>query len=142
MSDTPQETRLTGGCRCGLVRYEARVSSPRTVACACPDCQRASGAFLSVAVGVKADRFTITAGQEHLRSYADTGESGQAVHRFFCATCGSPIYGTPESYSTLVSLRVVTLDEPITQRPAFSIFTHNVPPWLQLLGVPDADADA
>lgn len=130
---------LTGGCRCGRVRYEAETTGLKSVVCACPDCQRSSGSFLSVAVGIKTENFAITSGEEHLKSYADTGESGQPVHRSFCGECGSPLFGRPESYAQIVSLRAVTLDEPFTDPPAFGIFGDNIPGWISLPGVNFSD---
>ncbi len=123
---------VTGGCRCGRVRYEARTAGLRSVVCACPDCQRSSGSFVSVAVAIKTELFRITAGDDALKSYADTGESGQPVHRHFCGECGSQLFAKPESYAEIVSLRAMTLDEPFTDPPAFGIFEQNIPAWIQL----------
>ena len=132
----PGETTHAGGCRCGAVRFEARAAKPlRAVVCACPDCQRASGAFLSVAVGVHADAFEVTRGEELLSSWADTGESGQPVHRAFCSRCGSPLFARPEAAPHLVSVRAVALDEPFTGDPAFGIFAEHIPGWITLPGV-------
>jgi hypothetical protein len=130
MTDTI--TTLTGGCRCGLVRYEAGTAGLKSVVCACSDCQRSSGSFLSVAVGIKTELFHITAGQDALKSYADTGESGQPVHRSFCGECGSQMFARPDSYAHIVSLRAMTLDEPFKGPPAFGIFQENIPEWIQL----------
>lgn len=123
---------VTGGCRCGAVRYEAQTTGLRSVVCACVDCQRSSGSFLSVAVGIKTELFEVTQGEDRLESWADTGESGQPVHRFFCGTCGSQMFARPESYMQIVSLRSMTLDEPFKAPPAFGIFEENVPAWIQM----------
>jgi len=141
MSETaePPLQTLTGGCRCRRVRYEARTPGLRSVVCACSDCQRSSGSFVSVAVGIRADRFQILAGADVIKSYADTGESGQPVRRHFCGECGSPLFGRLESAPELVSLRAVSLDEPFDGKPAFAIFTGNIPRWIELVGVPSAD---
>lgn len=133
MSDAQDPIKtFTGGCRCGAVRYEARTTRLRSAVCACPDCQRSSGAYLSVAVGFKAENFKITRGQAQLKSYADLGESGQPVHRSFCQVCGDPLFARPESYAELVSVRAVSLDEPVTTLPSFAIFGERIPAWLSL----------
>ena len=130
MSET--ETKLTGGCRCSRVRYEALSKDPKSVVCGCRDCQRASGSVLSVAIGIKTENFTITAGEGALKSYADTGDSGQPVLRFFCVECGSPLFAKPESYPVIVSLRAITLDTAFEKQPVFAVYTQNIPSWITL----------
>ena len=127
-----QPSPLTGGCRCGRVRYEAISADPKSVVCGCRDCQRASGSVLSVAIGIKREDFKVTAGDEVLKSYADTGDSGQPVHRFFCGECGSPLFAKPESYAIIVSLRAVTLDVRHDEPPVFAVYADNIPAWLTL----------
>lgn len=139
MPDDLSLLTLTGGCRCGLIRYEAKTSGLKSAVCACADCQRSSGSFLSVAVGIKEANFKLTAGDEHLKRYTDTGESGQPVHRFFCAECGSPLWAKALSYAGVLSLRAVSLDEPFKARASFVIFKENLPAWVELDGVPSLD---
>lgn len=139
MSDSLSMVTLTGGCRCGQVRYEAHATRLKSAVCACADCQRSSGSFLSVAVGIKKALFTLTAGDEHLKRYTDTGESGQPVHRFFCGRCGSPLYAEAQSYAGIISLRAVSLDEPFKERASFVIFKQNLPAWVGLDDVPCLD---
>ncbi len=130
------ETTHTGGCRCGAVRFVGRARTPlRSVVCACPDCQRSSGTFLSVNVGFAADAFEVTEGEALLASWSDTGESGQPVHRSFCSRCGSPLFARPEAAPHLVSVRSVALDDPITTPPAFGIFAEHIPAWVELPSV-------
>lgn len=136
MTTEPPLQVVTGGCRCGGVRYRGKTRGLRSVVCACVDCQRSSGSFLSVAVGVASEHFEVTAGEDELlRSYADTGESGQPVHRFFCGACGSPLFARPESYAHIVSVRSVSLDAPFRDDPAFGIFRENIPRWIELPSV-------
>ena len=65
--------KLSGGCRCGAIRYEC-VSAPLAVSfCYCRDCQQASGGpFCNYAV-VPAEAVTVTQGQT--KRY--TGPRGQ-----------------------------------------------------------------
>ena len=139
MNDISPMITLTGGCRCGKLRYEATTSGLKSAVCACADCQRSSGSFLSVAVGIKEPLFKLTTGGEHLKRYTDIGESGQPVHRFFCGCCGSPLYAAAESYTGIISLRAVSLDEPFKERASFVIFKENIPAWVGLDDVPCLD---
>jgi hypothetical protein len=83
-----------------------------------------------VAVGFKEGAFEVTRGEELLSRWADTGESGEPVHRYFCSRCGSPLFARPEAAPELVSVRAVSLDVPFTAPPAFGIFAEHIPGWL------------
>ena len=55
---------LTGGCRCGAVRYEAEVDDPmRHGLCHCEDCRASSGAPVVAWLAVPKDSFAVTAGE-------------------------------------------------------------------------------
>ena len=120
-----------GGCRCGQIRFEGRRKEVKTALCGCIDCQKAGGSFISVNVGFRLENFEITQGEDLLKSYADMGESGKPVHRFFCTNCGSPLFAKPESYP-FVSVRAVALDEPPEVSPDFAIFVENIPDYITL----------
>lgn len=138
---TPIARVVTGGCRCGRVRFRGRTTGLKAVASGCRACQRSSGTFVSVAVGLAARTFEVTDGHADLASYADVGDSEQPVHRFFCRVCGLPLFARPESYEHVVSVRTVALDEPFTDAPVFAIYDENIPTWLHLADVQCMDAD-
>ena len=125
-------TSIPGGCRCGKIHFEASANKIRTAICACLACQRAGGSLLNLSVAVQESDFHITQGENFLKSYADRGDSGKNVDRYFCGECGSPLFAKPESYPGMVSIRVLALDEPIDAPPAFVIFTKNIPEWVTL----------
>ena len=126
------EKKYTGGCRCERIKYEFTAEKLSGAVCACVDCQKSSGAIIIHAVGVKSEKFQIIQGENYLKSYSDTGESGKAVKRYFCSECGSQLYAIPESYPELVSIRVPSLDNYDGGEPAFAIYTENIPKWLTL----------
>ncbi|PCI36314.1 MAG: hypothetical protein COB53_10000 [Elusimicrobia bacterium] len=126
------KTSILGGCRCGKVRFEASVEKIRTAVCACIDCQKASGSPLSLSIAVKEENFRFTQGEDVLKSYPDTGESGKSVNRFFCTECGSPLIAKPEGYAGMITIRVLSLDNPPDAPPSFAIFTKNIPEWITI----------
>ena len=84
--------RITGGCHCGKINYEALIDLDRVVICHCTDCQSLSGsAFRTVAFSEK-DAFSFLTGEP--RIYVKTGDSGNKREQAFCSDCGSPIYST------------------------------------------------
>lgn len=77
---------MTGGCLCGLVRYETNAEPAFAGHCYCRDCQRASGTghvpfMVLPREAVKVDGET--------RTYRALGDSRLPTTRHFCPICGS-----------------------------------------------------
>ena len=56
---TEQPAKLTGGCLCGSVRYEAEVFLKNGYICRCTKCQRSTGQPAEITVPIKAAAITI-----------------------------------------------------------------------------------
>ena len=117
---------ITGGCLCRAVRY--RISAPPMITrvCWCRLCQylgSGSGTvnvcFLSAALRVEGE----------LRDFASVADSGNAMHRRFCPTCGTPMFSAAEVRPHLIFVRAGTLDDPEIARPAATIWTAQAPAW-------------
>jgi len=80
---------MTGGCLCGQVRYSANEDPVFVGVCHCTHCQRQTGTAFSVLVGIPKSAMSI---QGQVKTFHDTGDSGQPVERNFCPECGSPIF--------------------------------------------------
>ena len=82
--------KKTCGCLCGQVRHETKAEPMMTGVCYCKNCQKQAGsAFSTLAAFQKTDiEFT---GDLALYGDSDT-DTGNTVKRFFCGTCGSPLY--------------------------------------------------
>jgi hypothetical protein len=117
----------TGGCLCGAVRYESAGVPSFSLQCHCRDCQRASGTAYVAAMRVPAAGFRITQGAP--RRYVATSDAGNAVARYFCGDCGSPLYIGVASRPDIVGIRVGTLDDPSEFRPEADIFVKSAQPW-------------
>ena len=80
--------KIIGGCLCGQVRYSADTEPAFVGVCHCKNCQKQGGTAFSVVVGVAKSALSI---QGRIKTYHDTGDSGQPVLRNFCPECGSPV---------------------------------------------------
>ncbi len=114
MSD---EEKISGGCLCGAVRYEA-VGEPIYVPyCHCESCRKATGAPVVMYLVLHPEQVRFTKGERK------TYESSPGVHRAFCSDCGTPL--TWEGIwagRTVIELHVGTLDRPdgfVPDRHAF-----------------------
>lgn len=86
--------KVTGGCHCRQVRFEARVDPESTRICHCNACQKLTGTAYRITVLARAEDVTLT-GAAPAR-YVRTGDNGKRRVQFFCGTCGSPIATTGE----------------------------------------------
>ena len=56
-------------------------------------------------------------------------DSGNRMHRRFCATCGTPLFSEAESRPHLIFVRAGSFDDPDVARPAMTIWTQSAPQW-------------
>ena len=124
--------RITGGCHCGKINYEAVIDLDRVVICHCTDCQSLSGsAFRTVAFSEK-DAFSFLTGEP--RIYVKTGDSGNKREQTFCSNCGSPLYSTsvgegPKQYG----IRLGTVNQRNQIAPQRQKWFRSSQDWTQAL---------
>jgi hypothetical protein len=110
---------LRGGCFCGAVRFEIGEIFDAGY-CHCSICRRFSGAPLVVWANAPGRAFRLTA--EEPVGFA----SSDHWTRYFCPTCGAPVYGRhpspPADGSDLVCILTPSLDEPEAIRPSAHIW--------------------
>ena len=53
-------TKITGGCKCGAVRYEIKAEAKAYVICQCTDCQKFSGGGHIANMMVPKDKFAVS----------------------------------------------------------------------------------
>ncbi len=110
---------FSGGCFCGSVRFEASEIFDAGY-CHCSICQKFSGSPLCVWANTPGRAFRITAGEP--QGFA----SSDRWVRYFCSTCGAPVFGRhpspPSDGSDLVSFSTASLDHPEDVRPTAHIW--------------------
>jgi hypothetical protein len=122
------EQTISGGCLCGLVKYEATGPAQFRVLCHCRDCQRASGTGRVPVMGVLKSGFRVT---RKTKSYGVVGGSRRQAIRHFCPECGSLLFGTPEVIPHIVTLHIGNLDDPRMFHPTTALFTRYRLDWDQ-----------
>ena len=108
---------LTGGCRCGAVRYQAQVKgTDRHGLCHCEDCRRSAGAPAVAWLAVPKDGFTITRGE----AVRWNGKGG--AERYFCGTCGTGLYYLNDAVLPgIADIQSATLDNAAELSPGAQI---------------------
>ncbi len=120
-------TTLTGGCLCGKVRYTVSADPSFAGICHCRNCQRYTGSAFEPVIGFPADAVTVTG---ELKTYQDTGDSGQPVYRRFCPNCGSGVIADVAVMPGMTLILAGTLDDTAAFKPAMEIFCDSAQPWV------------
>ena len=120
---------LTGSCACGRIRYEIRGPLIGAVTyCHCWRCRKHSGSSFGTTAGVKADDFSLLAGDGLLSSW----ESSPGVHRFFASCCGSPIYKRDDAAPQFLGFRLGTLDTDPQRSVEVHFMVGSKVPWVEI----------
>ena len=101
--------KMTGGCYCGDVRYEADGEALMKVQCHCRECQHISGGGANLIVGVAGTSFSYSKGEPAQFSRDDIEG---AVTREFCGRCGTPILSRVPQNPGAVFVKVGSMDQP------------------------------
>jgi hypothetical protein len=121
--------KLSGGCSCGGIHYECDAAPLVMLNCHCRDCQQASGSAYAAIVAVPKAAVQMRGEPRYHKIIAN---SGKAVERGFCPTCGSQVTMKLERLPDILGLQAGSLDDPSTYRPAMDVFTSSAQPWDQL----------
>jgi hypothetical protein len=118
--------RLTGGCLCGALRYEA-VGEPLFAGhCYCADCRKASGGGFIPFMGFASHAVRFTGATRQFRSAA---ASGREAVRNSCPICGSLVFGGEVGRDDSHTIYAGSLDDPSAFHPRVAIFTRGRPDW-------------
>ncbi|MCZ8173525.1 MAG: GFA family protein [Novosphingobium sp.] len=128
--------RREGGCLCGQVRYSVAWPPLQVMTCQCTHCQKQSGSAISIIAMVRVDDLAISG---TLASYRDTGDSGNALERRFCGTCGSPLVSVIPAMEAqgMTFIKAGTLDDTSGLVPSVHLWTESAQDWMAL---PEAGA--
>jgi hypothetical protein len=115
---------MTGGCRCGAVRYEADGEAAHHALCHCADCRASAGAPMVGWIAFKEDQLSV-------KGEPTRYESSPGVTRDFCGTCGTGLfYRNPETLPGIVDVQSGTLDDPETVTPGAHIMVRDRLGWM------------
>lgn len=125
---THEPTKVTGGCLCGSVRYEAEVYLHNGYICHCTICQRSTGQPAEITVLIKAGTLKYLKDEPKYYVSSDDGKRG------FCGHCGSRIVWQASRLKDdwLTNITVGTLDRPAEARVTRHIYADTQLPWYRV----------
>lgn len=123
------DTKHTGGCLCGAVRYEASGEPSMMGYCFCKDCQKASGSGFIPFMGFKADQLQITG---TTLQFSSPSARGTPAVRNSCPVCGGLVFGGIVGEDTEHTIYAGSLDDASAFHPKIAIFIRDRPDWAPL----------
>lgn len=118
--------RVTGGCKCGLVRYEGTRLNAPMFRCHCRDCQQLTGTGHADMFPLAIDDFWISADS---KNYEMSGGSGQSTFSGFCPNCGSQLTRNSSRMGDRIYVHAASLDDPSIYEPERSIYAQSAQSW-------------
>ncbi len=127
--------KMTGGCACGRIRFEAAIDSDEAYLCHCRMCQRASGSVSLAMVGI--DQADVRWSHE-----PDWYESSAIAQRPYCAKCGTSLGFRYTTDTDRMDLTVAAFDNPPYFRPTSHFGAESIhEAWLDTSGLPRTRSD-
>ena len=121
--------KVTGGCHCGAIAYEAEIDPAQVSICHCTDCQMITGTVYRLSVPAPADKFKLTRGAPRIY-LKRTADSGRIRAHGFCSDCGSPMYATQPENPHTYTLRVGNMAQRNELPPQRQMWTKSRLPWV------------
>ena len=127
--------KMTGGCACGRIRFEAEIDSDEAYLCHCRMCQRASG---NVSLAMK------NVPQENVRwgHEPDWYRSSAIAQRPFCAACGTSLGFRYDAETDQIDLTVAAFDDPSRFKPTSHFGAESIhEEWIDTTKLPRTRTD-
>ena len=127
--------KMTGGCACGRIRFEAEIDSDEAYLCHCRMCQRASG---NVSLAMK----NVPQAAVRWSHEPDWYRSSPIAKRPFCSTCGTSLGFRYDSDTDQMDLTVAAFDDPSRFKPTSHFGTEAVhEAWIDTHDLPRTRTD-
>ncbi len=121
------QTRYTGGCLCGAVRYEASAAPVAAGYCYCADCRKASGAGAIPFMLFRAEDIAFSGATTVFRAPSFRGGPSE---RNSCPVCASLVFGMVVGEALMHSVYAGSLDDAAQFTPTMAIFERDRPAWV------------
>ena len=126
MTSDASDRMLTGGCRCGAVRYEVADAFLYAANCHCSACRAATGSAFKPFAGIEREKLTVTQGADELAVF---GEDDLNDTR--CGACGCFLYSVVRD-GAFVHVAMGSLVDAPSIRPSSHIFVGSKAPWYEI----------
>jgi hypothetical protein len=122
-------TEHKGRCLCGKTTYTLTGDQATVAICHCTHCQKQTSSAFSIVVLAPRANFIC---EGPVKKFADRGDSGGAVDRWFCAECGSGIFADAAALPDTAIVKAGTFDDTHWLKPSMQLFCDSKQDWLVL----------
>lgn len=119
---------FTASCLCGGVKLSYSGELGPANYCHCADCRRITGSAFNIGLRVYRKDLVVNATSE-LRSYNSANAAGRKIERYFCATCGSPIFTLHPSKPEFAWVKAGIIDQPELVQPEYENWIKDKVSW-------------
>ena len=112
---------ISGGCLCGVVRYEVKSDPVMVRNCHCDDCRRATGGAFATIVFVRAEDLVVLKGET--KQFDFVADSGNPRAQEFCANCGTSLFSKGTLLKGMKGIRIGTIDDATGLEPTANLYT-------------------
>jgi len=116
---------LSGGCGCGLVRFEIGEPLVAAAYCHCTRCQRRTGTATQASARLVPGSLKLLSGEQHLRGW----NAGSGLEKVFCRECGSAVFARDPADGAVAIVRLGAIDGDPGVRPFAHQFVAYAAPW-------------
>ncbi len=117
---------------CGSIQFELDGGVCDIIHCHCSLCRKASGSAYATNGFINAEDLRLTDKNSTLIFY----ESSEGKRKYFCRTCGAPIFSSNSQSPGRYRLRLGSLDSDICERPISHNFVTSKANWEDLDAAP------
>lgn len=117
---------VTGSCLCGAVKYVTSSEFDMVGNCHCNICKKITGSVFEAFAVIAQESFTLLAGEDSLVEY----KISPKVKKYFCGTCGTPVFNQHRLAPGKRIVHVGTLDDPTGVAPTLNLYCESMLPWV------------
>jgi hypothetical protein len=123
--------KMTGGCACGKVRFEAAVKPDEAYLCHCRMCQKSTGSVSIAFVNAMLK-------DVRWKGEPDYFDSSPIARRPFCSNCGTSLGFEFKQDADKMDLTVASFDDPSPFKPKHHFGAESIHrAWLNTEGLPE-----
>ncbi len=118
---------ITGSCLCSAIKYIVNGPIKAVANCHCDTCKKITGGSFGTVAIIAEKNLELIEGQGTLTVY----QISENATKYFCRTCGTPIFTLHKKYPGNYMTQVGSLDDPSLVAPSINIFCESMLPWVK-----------